>query len=189
MFTGITESIGHVKRVVRRKTNQLFIDTVLTVKTGDSVSIQGVCLTVIRIEKKGFWVETMPQTKATTTLDHIIINDPVNVERALAMGDRIGGHILLGHIDEIGKFIRKKTNEFYFQYNGANFQYLVSKGSIAINGVSLTLGNISKRAFSVNLIPYTLSTTTLGGLKIGDLVNIEYDYLAKLLHGSDHLRL
>jgi len=183
MFTGIIEGTGHIKRIVRDKTNKIFIDTILTVKAGDSIAVQGVCLTVIRREKKGLWVETMSQTRASTTLDRIKIGDPVNLERALAIGDRIGGHFVLGHVDEIGKFIRKKVNEYFFQYNIDNYRYLVSKGSIAINGVSLTLANISKQIFSINLIPYTLSTTTIGKLRTGDFVNIEYDYLAKLLHG------
>ncbi len=182
MFTGIIESIGHIKRVVRKDTNQIFIDTVLNAKAGDSIAVQGVCLTVTESGKKGFWVETMPQTKTLTTLDRIKIGDPVNLERALAMGDRIGGHFVLGHIDEIGKLIRKKSNEYNFQYNTLNNRYLVSKGSVAINGVSLTLAHITKQTFSVNLIPFTLNSTTLGLLRPGDAVNIEYDYLAKLLH-------
>src|SRR4030042_4201499 len=181
MFTGIIETIGHIKRIVHKRTNQIYIDTALECKAGDRIAVQGVCLTVTQLEKKGLWVETMPQTSLSTTLDRTKVSDPVNLERALAIGGRIGGHFVLGHVDEIGKFIRKKSNEYFFQYDAANYRYLVSKGSVAINGVSLTIADISKQIFSVNLIPYTLNTTTLGMLKPGSIVNLEYDYLAKIL--------
>ncbi len=181
MFTGIVEAIGRVRRLVRRKTNQIFVETALACKPGDSIAVQGTCLTVIRIETKGIWVETMPQTRAATTLDRIKTGDPVNLERALAMNGRVGGHFVLGHVDEIGVLIKRKSNEFFIRYDDTdNCRLLVNKGSIAINGVSLTVGNIGREIFSVNLIPYTLSATTLGMLKPGDKVNIEYDYLAKI---------
>ncbi len=181
MFTGIIEEKGKISKIVKSKIQKINIQSSLKNKKGDSVAVQGICLTVTEIDKKGFSIEVMQQTKGITTLFDWQIGDYVNLERALRIGDRIGGHILLGHVDELAKFIRKKTNEYFFQISPKNAKYLIPKGSIGINGVSLTISSISKNIFSVSLIPYTLNNTTLGRLKIGSFVNIEYDYLTKIL--------
>jgi riboflavin synthase len=139
----------------------------LQVKEGDSIAIQGACLTITDVNKTGFFVEVMKQTRGITTVSQWKVGEYVNLERALKMGERLGGHILLGHVDELGKFIRIRENEYYFHINTQNAKYLIPKGSIGVNGVSLTLATISKNIFSVSLIPYTLKKTTLGSLKIG----------------------
>ncbi len=180
MFTGIIEEKGKISKIVRGKVLSIHIQSNLENREGDSIAVQGTCLTVTTVGRKEFVVEVMRQTKKTTTLSDWRVGDSVNLERALKFDDRIGGHIVLGHVDERAKCIRKKANEYFFQINSMNRRYLIPKGSIAIDGVSLTVSTISKNIFSVSLIPYTLRTTTLGNLKPGSFVNIEYDYLAKV---------
>jgi riboflavin synthase len=181
MFTGIIEDIGTISKISKGLVYTIHITSKLKVKKGESIAIQGTCLTVTEIDNKGFFVEAMRQTRGITTVLQWKVGDHVNLERALKMGERLGGHILLGHVDDLGKFIRIRGNEYYFQINTKNAKYLIPKGSIGINGVSLTLVTISKNIFSVSLIPYTLKTTTLGSLKIGSFINIEYDYFVKIL--------
>ncbi len=181
MFTGIIEEKGRISKILKGKVQKIHIQSELENKKGDSIAIQGTCLTVTETDKKGFFVEAMVQTKGITTLSDWRVGDYVNLERALKIGGRIGGHILLGHVDEIGKLIRIKGNEYFFRGNTKGSKYLIPKGSIGINGVSLTISTISKNIFSVCLIPFTLNNTTLGNLKIGSFVNIEYDYLVKIL--------
>lgn len=186
MFTGIIEEKGRIAQIVPGKVRSIHIQSSLENRVGDSIAVQGTCLTVTAVGRKEFVVEVMQQTKKTTTLSDWQAGDWVNLERALKFADRIGGHILLGHVDERAQCIRMKANDYYFQINPMNSKYLIPKGSIAIDGVSLTLSSISKNIFSVSLIPYTLRTTTLSNLKTGSFVNIEYDYLAKIFtHKTD----
>ncbi len=180
MFTGIIEETGKIAKIASGQVQRINIQSKLENKIGDSICIQGICLTVMKVEKNGFWVESMRQTKEITTLDRWQIGDHVNLERAVRADGRLGGHILLGHVDGVGRLIRIKGNEYFFQTKNFHAQYLIPKGSIGIDGVSLTIGSISKNVFSVSLIPYTLKNTTLGRLRINSLVNIEYDYLAKI---------
>ncbi|MEO0216264.1 MAG: riboflavin synthase [candidate division WOR-3 bacterium] len=181
MFTGIIEQKGRISRIVKGRIRKVYIQSNLSIKSGDSIAVQGICLTVIDTFKDGFLVEAMEQTGKRTTLSQWSVGDYVNLERAMEIGGRIGGHIILGHIDEVGKLIRTKGNEYYFQIQSQNRKYLIPRGSIAIDGVSLTIGNSSGNIFSVFLIPYTLNNTTLGGLRVGSFVNIEYDYLVKAI--------
>lgn len=181
MFTGIIEEKGKILKIVKGRVKRIDIQSSLENKIGDSIAIQGICLTVTGVFKNGFIVEAMEQTKAITTLNKWKPGDYVNLERALKLTDRVGGHIVLGHIDEVGRLIRITANEYYFQITDINKKYLIPRGSIAIDGVSLTIGYISRNIFSVYLIPHTLQNTTLGGLKSGSFVNIEYDYLVKIL--------
>lgn len=180
MFTGIVEEKGRILNIIKNRTQKIEIHSNLLVKPGDSIAIQGICLTVTGTIKNGFIVEAMEQTKGRTTLSTWKKGDYVNLERALTIDSRIGGHIILGHIDEIARLIRIKGNEYYFQISQKNKKHLIPRGSIAIDGVSLTIGNISDNIFSVFLIPYTLKNTTIGNRRTGDYVNIEYDYLVKI---------
>jgi riboflavin synthase len=181
MFTGIIEDIGTITKIVRSRVQLISIASRLAVKQGDSVAIQGICLTVTSTETDAFRVESMKQTKRVTTLSDWNTGDKVNLERSLMFDGRLGGHIVLGHVDEVVKCIRRRANEYTFQASSQNARYLVPKGSICINGVSLTIGNASGSIFTLSLIPYTLEHTTLGDLLPGAFVNIEYDYLAKLV--------
>jgi len=181
MFTGVIEEKGKIRKITKGKVQTIVVESTIENKKGDSISIQGICLTVVDVDKLGFSVEAMRQTKRITTLSDWQVGTYVNLERALRIGDRLGGHLMLGHIDEIGKLIRTKGNEYFFQRSTENTKYVIPKGSVGIDGVSLTVANVSKNIFSVNLIPFTLKNTTLGALKIGSFVNIELDYLLKCL--------
>ena len=181
MFTGIIEDKGKVTGISKSKVIKIDIESKLQTKPGDSIAINGICLTVIANSNKGFTVEVMQQTREITTALGWRINSFVNVERAVTLGSRLGGHILLGHVDEIAKCVRKKGNEYFFKASDLNKKYLILKGSIGINGVSLTLKSVTGNIFSVSLIPFTLKNTTLDSIKIGSFVNIEYDYFAKIL--------
>lgn len=181
MFTGIIEEKGRIVSTSRSKVQKIAIKSGLEVHKGDSIAIQGICLTITDLTKNGFTVDVMRQTRGVTTLTEWRAGDHVNLERALRIGDRLGGHIMLGHIDEVGKLFRIKSNEYFFKINPRNSSYLVPKGSIGINGASLTIASIANDVFSVSLIPYTQKNTTLEELRAGTSVNIEYDYLVKLL--------
>ncbi|OPX18039.1 hypothetical protein BXT86_03270 [candidate division WOR-3 bacterium 4484_100] len=181
MFTGIIEEKARIDRIIKSRVRRIHITSRLDVQEGESIAVQGVCLTIAQKDKKGFVVEAMAQTETDTTLNLWQAGDYVNLERALRLGDRLGGHILLGHIDEVAKLIRIRANEYYFQIKRDNVRYLVPKGSIGVDGVSLTISKYNNNLFSVSLIPYTLKQTTLGSLKTGMKVNIEYDYLTKIL--------
>jgi len=181
MFTGIIEEKGKIASITKSKVLSIAIESKLENKTGDSIAINGVCLTITAINNKGFTVEVMQQTKEITTALGWRINAHVNLERAIALGTRLGGHILLGHVDETAKCVRTKGNEYSFRVSRENQKYLIPKGSIGINGVSLALKSISDSLFSVSLVPFTLAQTTFDTIKIGSFVNIEYDYFAKIL--------
>jgi riboflavin synthase len=181
MFTGIIEEKGKITNIVKSKIPRIEISSNLGNKLGDSIAVNGVCLTVTVLHDKGFSVDIMQQTGTITTLRDWRINSYVNLERAVTLGTRLGGHILLGHIDEMAKCVRKKENEYFFKAARENTKYLIPKGSIGINGVSLTIRSAQGDIFSVSLVPYTLMHTTLDTIKIGSYVNIEYDYFAKIL--------
>lgn len=181
MFTGIIEDQGIIRRIIPGRTRTLVIHSDLACQAGDSIAVNGICLTVIHAGKNELSVEAMIQTRDVTTLPLWQAGDRVNLERALAVGGRIGGHFVLGHVDEKGILVRVAGNEYVFRISAGNQRYLVSRGSIAVDGISLTLGKISGRLFSCFIIPHTLSHTTLSSLRPGSPVNIEYDYLVKIL--------
>jgi riboflavin synthase len=181
MFTGIIEEKGKIISISRSRVQKIKISSALQVNKGDSIAVQGICLTVTDVLKNGFTVDAMQQTLGVTTLRNWHAGDHLNLERALRIGDRLGGHIMLGHVDDVGKLVKIKSNEYAFEIDPKYITYVVPKGSIGIDGVSLTVSSIAKRSLSVSLIPYTLKHTALGDLRIGAKVNVEYDYLAKFL--------
>ncbi len=180
MFTGIIEEQGIIRRIVPGRTRTVTIRSGLSCRDGDSISVNGVCLTVTAAGKKEFSVEAVIQTRDVTTLPSWKAGDKVNLERALAVGDRLGGHFVLGHVDEKGMLVRIAGNEYIFRIPARHRKYLVPKGSIAIDGISLTIGKASGGMFSVYVIPHTLKNTTLRTIHPGSFVNVEYDYLAKI---------
>lgn len=182
MFTGIIEEVGTITQLTRGIVQKIMIASNLKNAHGDSIAIQGVCLTVTETSAQGFSVEAIRQTKQITTLDEWRKGKKVNCERAIRLGDRLGGHIMLGHVDETAKCIRRVGTTFYFQISTAGAKYLVSKGSIGIDGVSLTISDVTQNVFTVNIIPFTADHTTLGALRTNSFVNVEFDYLAKLIH-------
>jgi riboflavin synthase len=190
MFSGIIEELGEVRSITKRgniilleiKANQVLEDT----KIGDSISVNGACLTVIKKGQNILSFEVMPETSKKTNLSGLKIKDKVNLERALKIGDRLSGHFVLGHIDCIGIIRRKNyvSNNLCFEIAvPAKFmRYILAKGSIAVDGISLTIVDKKSSVFTVYTIPHTLKNTTLGFKGPSNKVNIEFDLLIKGSH-------
>ncbi|WP_413854144.1 riboflavin synthase [Candidatus Ruminimicrobium bovinum] len=181
MFTGIVEDIG---KVINITNSQIQIETCLDdIKTGDSIAVNGVCLTVTEIFEKIISFDYSPTTSDITNISLLKKNSLVNLERALTLQTRLGGHIVSGHIDTSTKIIDiKKTDRFYFFSFAANEiikKYIVLKGFIAIDGISLTVAENNERYFSVTMIPETFNKTIFHLRNFGDIVNVEIDVFAK----------
>jgi|JI102314DRNA_FD_contig_51_693835_length_789_multi_3_in_0_out_0_2 riboflavin synthase len=188
MFTGFIDHCGEILAVEPLSVGKrlLIACNYEDLAQGESIAINGACLTVSEHDNKQFWCDLSPETLAATAVNQLMPGDLVNLERSLKINDRLHGHFVLGHVDQVCKVVRKKVLEDFTEYafDGVladKKNFLVKKGSIAINGVSLTLNDIMPDAFDVMLIPETLRKTNLGLLKIGDSVNVEYDYLAKII--------
>lgn len=189
MFTGIIDHCGKIIAIKQNEqASQIWIASQFNdLKLGESIAIDGVCLTVAEIKNNNFLVDISPETLRLTTLGNLKINSNVNLERAMQLNDRIGGHFVSGHVDQIAKLKNIKLYQDYIEMEFVNVlheagQYLIKKGSVAINGVSLTLNDVlADGSFKVMLIPHTLERTNLSLLKPEDMVNIEYDMLAKLV--------
>jgi riboflavin synthase len=187
MFTGLIQALGRVERVDKEDQGSQIVvtwpalDEPLVV--GESVAVNGCCLTAVSLEGPQFTVQAGPETLARTTLGRTTVGDLVNLERALRMSDRFGGHFLQGHIDTTALFKERRREGVWdfltFAIDPAWTSLMVPKGSIAVDGVSLTLVDVGSDAFSVMLIPHTLAVTTLGLIQPDDRVNIETDILAK----------
>lgn len=189
MFTGIIEEIGYVKSI-ERKSNTLALSImsnkiITDINNGDSIAINGVCLTVTKFQKNLFTVDVMPETFNNTALKFLTSNAPVNLERAIAMGGRFGGHIVSGHVDTTGIISHITHDENTITYTIKPYifhpEYCTKLGSIAIDGTSLTIFNVSSEIVQISLIPHTIKHSILGNKKIHELVNIEYDLFAKYI--------
>ena len=187
MFTGIIEELGQVQNISRRTNNTLFAikaDRILAdINIGDSISVNGVCLTVVKKERQVLFFEVIPQTLRLTNLGHLRISERVNLERSLRAGDRLSGHFVMGHVDCTG-VIRKKIHlrqeiSLMIGIPKEFIKYCIPKGSIAVDGISLTLAEARSDTFSVYIIPHTLKNTTLGFKGPSSKVNIEFDILTK----------
>ena len=187
MFTGIVELLGTVAEVVEEPPGRrLVIDAgaiAAKVELGASVAINGCCLTVVAIDGPQLAFEAGPETLSRTNLGELTTGSEVNLEGSLCVGDQLGGHFVTGHVDAVGTLDERQDDEewanLWFRFPSALGVQMVSKGSIAVDGVSLTLVDVEEERFSVQLIPHTLSVTTLGALPIGGRVNLETDMLAK----------
>ena len=187
MFTGIVEELGLIHGLELDGTSpslEIKAQTILSdMKIGDSISVNGVCLTVVSFDSEFFKVEVMPETLRKTGLSELKRGDRVNLERALALGGRLGGHLVSGHIDGVGT-IRKKHREsnalvIDIQTPQEIMKYAIPKGSMAVDGISLTVVDIKGDSFSVSLIPHTAQNTTLGFKSAGSRVNLEGDVIGK----------
>jgi len=185
MFTGIVEEVGTIKLA---STDSLVISAMKVLehlKPGDSISVSGACLTVTRLEREAFQVELMPETIRRTNLGRLRPGDKVNLERALRVGDRLGGHFVQGHVDGVGKLLSRSSDAGAHLWRISAprelLHYVVEKGFIAVEGVSLTIVQREETSFMVSLVRYTLENTNLGLKRPGDLVNLEVDILAKYL--------
>lgn len=189
MFCGIVETTSRVRSLMKRE--NLFTLAVAKprafndVKIGDSIATDGVCITVTAIKGGSFYFDLMKETLSATTLKNLKSGSCVNLERAMKAEARVGGHFVTGHVDAVGRITVVRTLPNYVEYRVAIprtlMRYVVPKGSITIDGISLTVGQVTKDWFAVYFIPHTLSVTTIGQKKTGDGVNIETDLLAKYI--------
>lgn len=196
MFTGIIESFGTIKQIESNgKGRVLHIACDLDLsdtKIGDSIAVNGACLTVVRFEKNEFMVDLAPETVARTTFRYLTSGSRVNIERALKLSDRIDGHLVSGHIDGTGiiSSVTRKSNAIIIKTDVPEklAQDMIEKGSVAIEGISLTINQCSNNDFEASIIPHTAQITTIGQKGVGDEVNIETDmigkYVKKILTGS-----
>jgi riboflavin synthase len=189
MFTGLIEEIGTLQTIVKgAKSAQITIGAVKVlegVKLGDSISTNGVCLTVVGFTKNSFTVDVMPETMRRSNLKNLKSGSKVNLERALRLGDRLGGHIVSGHIDGVGhiKAMEEEDNATWITIEAGPeiLKYIIQKGSIAIDGTSLTVAYTDNDIFKVSIIPLTRDETTLLSKKIGEEVNLECDMVGKYI--------
>jgi len=196
MFTGIVEATGRIVRVEKNSTSGASIEIAVgrsdkaavdlsDTKLGDSISVDGVCLTVTTLDvangRASF--DLGPETLAVTTLGALVVGSRVHLERAMKLGDRLGGHMVLGHVDGVGTLVsrRPEGDALLLRFEGpaSVMRYCIHKGSICVDGTSLTINQVDDKGFEVGLIPHTLEMTKLGELAIGDRVNLEADVLAK----------
>jgi len=197
MFTGIIEEMGVVKEVSKTRQGSgvsILAKTVLEgLKAGDSLTVNGVCLTVVAFDRTEMKADVSPETAKVTTLGSLKAGDPVNLERAMRLGDRLGGHLVSGHVDAIGT-IRARVQEgdalqLTIEAPREALRYCVPKGSVTVDGISLTLNEVTDRGFRVTIIPHTAKVTTLGIKQVGDAVNLEADligkYVERLLPGHE----
>ena len=186
MFTGIIEEIGKIVRIEREQANlHLYVKSSFTneLKIDQSVAHNGVCLTVVAIDGDVYQVTAIAETLAKTHLGSLQVGDTVNLERGMLLNTRLDGHIVQGHIDQTGTCtaIQEEagSTRFTFQYNPSTGNVVIEKGSITVNGVSLTVVDATRDSFSVAVIPYTLAHTNLQHLQIGSIVNLEFDVIGK----------
>ena len=190
MFTGIILAIGNIAAIERRagdcrikiNTGKLSLDDVAL---GDSIAVNGVCLTAVELGAHYFCADVSNETLSKTLINTLLVGAPVNLELALTLTTRMGGHIVSGHVDGVGQVVEKKADgrSFCFKIKAPDqlAKYIAQKGSICINGISLTVNEVSGATFNVNIVPHTLAETTLGTATAGTFVNLEVDMLARYM--------
>jgi len=188
MFTGIIENLSEIKQIKKEGDNlsiSLFSKITNELKIDQSLSHNGVCLTVVDIVDNIYTVTAIKETILKSSIKDWRIGDVINIERAMKLGDRLDGHMVQGHVDQTAKCTKISEENgswyFYFEYQKSN-NLTIEKGSISINGVSLTIVESMNNGFSVAIIPYTYENTNFKNIKIGDLVNIEFDMIGKYIH-------
>ena len=188
MFTGIVEDIGTIKKIdegIKEKIYTISVNRIdiAELVLGESIAVNGICLTVVSTDTSSFTVEASHETLSKTNLSKVMISTQVNLERALKASERFGGHIVTGHIDGTGKVISiknvGKSIEYRFSVPTEMTKYIIKKGSVAVDGISLTVNEVDKDKFSVNIIPYTQKETTISSRSVNDEVNIECDIIGK----------
>lgn len=197
MFTGIIKAKGSVAAIEKRGGDVRLRVTAAELPwaeyaLGDSIAVNGVCLTAIQLHEDGFDTDVSVETLDVTTLKHLQVGDAVNLEPALRVGDPLGGHLVSGHVDGIGRMTARaddaRSIRMTFEVPGELARYVARKGSICVDGVSLTINEVSGNSFGLNIIPHTAEVTTMGAYRVGTAVNIEVDLLARYIErmlGSD----
>lgn len=195
MFTGIIETVGVIKDLKEDLDNlHITVSSVITseLKIDQSVSHNGVCLTVVSISGSDYVVTAIKETLDKTAIGYLKIGDRVNLERAMKLGDRLDGHIVQGHVDQIARCIEVEETSgswlFTFNYNSVLNNITIEKGSITVNGVSLTVVNSKRDSFSVAIIPYTHEHTNFNTFKVGTVVNLEFDVIGKYVARLNELK-
>ncbi len=188
MFTGIVQAIGQIN-ALRPRQGDLELEiapgslNLHGAKVGDSIAVSGVCLTIAQLADTGFAADVSRETLACTTLGDARAGQAVNLELAVRAGEPLGGHLVTGHVDDVGRLVSRhedgRSLRLEFEIPAALSRYVAAKGSICIDGVSLTVNDVAGARFGVNLIPHTLTVTTLGALQAGSRVNLEVDLLAR----------
>ncbi len=188
MFTGIVQDVGNVLALTPRDGEMRLTVAVdrlelARIATGDSICVQGCCVTALELQGKTFQADLSRETLARTTLGELRPGSSVNLEPALRAGDPLGGHLVSGHVDDVARVVQRAHNagsvRVVIEVPPALARYLARKGSVAVDGVSLTVNEVEGVRFGVNLIPHTLAVTTLGGLTVGSRVNVEVDPIAR----------
>jgi riboflavin synthase len=188
MFTGIVEELGTVRRITAHATGaQLEIQALLVLadaRLGDSIALNGCCLTVVDLQSDAYVVDAVEETLRVTTLGKLRPGDQVNLERSVRLADRLGGHLVQGHVDAVGSLLGREPqadDSVMLRFSAAAdvLRYVAYKGSIAVDGVSLTVAALDDMSFSIAIIPHTQAVTTLGFREVGDQVNLETDVIAR----------
>lgn len=190
MFTGIIEAIGHIAQLEKTaKDARLYVKTgnlsLETVKLGDSIAVNGVCLTAVQLPGDGFWADVSTETLNHTSLGELSIGGKVNLEKALTPTTHLGGHIVSGHVDGVGTissyYDEGRSTRLNIRAPNELAKYIAAKGSICVDGISLTVNSVQDAEFSLNIVPHTQINTTLAKIKIGQRVNLEVDIIARYL--------
>ena len=186
MFTGIIADIGRVRRLRRSELLDLTIATAFetsAIPVGSSIACSGACLTVVAVEPAAFAVQASVETLTRTTLGEWEEGTPVNLEKSLRLGEELGGHLVLGHVDGMVRIIERRPEaesvRFVFEAPEELMPFVAPKGSVALDGVSLTVNEVAQNRFGVNIIPHTLACTNLGSLRAGQRMNLEIDLIAR----------
>lgn len=190
MFTGIVQAVGRIARVEERGGDRRYVIApgaldLSDVAIGDSISVGGVCLTAVALDTDGFVVDVSNETLACTTLGSLAAGAGVNLEKALRLADRLGGHLVSGHVDGVGRVVAvepdARSQRWTFEVPVPLARYVAAKGSVCIDGVSLTVNTVDGARFGVNLIPHTIEVTTFAARSVGSAVNVEVDLVARYL--------
>ncbi|MDH5634130.1 MAG: riboflavin synthase [Gammaproteobacteria bacterium] len=190
MFTGIIEATGRVAALAAKSDGlRLHINTgklrLADVRLGDSIAVNGVCLTVVDLPGDGFWADVSTETLKHTSLAGLRINSPVNLEKAMAAGDRFGGHMVSGHVDGVGKIVSREDEGRFVRFKvrapEALSRYIATKGSVTVDGTSLTVNSIDAHDFVLTIVPHTIQETIIGDYAVGTRVNLEVDLVARYL--------
>ncbi len=190
MFTGIIQSVGEIATLepkgadlrLRIRTGKLDLSDV---RLGDSIAVNGVCLTAVELPGDGFWADVYGETLSRTTLGDLAVGNRVNLEKALTPTTRLGGHLVSGHVDGIGEVVRRqpvgRSEQFVIRAPAALARYIAQKGSICVDGISLTVNGVRGAEFDLNIVPHTLQETIMDGYRTGTRVNLEVDVIARYL--------